>query len=172
MERLIALAFIILVAVGTRGNATTPLTRICFFSEQSDEISAECTYQIRQVFEAWQSVNGYLMQADAALRAEMLRRSGTLLVFVSGHSDRRENSQPLGLRRARAVVRSLLAAGIPADRFIVYGFGGTRPLVPTAANVSEPQNRNVMMAISESRQPSTQVNDYDRDQSTGHRKVE
>ena len=49
----------------------------------------------------------------------------------------------LSLRRAEAVKKALVAAGVPADRLAVEGRGKAEPVVPTADGVREPQNRRV-----------------------------
>ena len=45
--------------------------------------------------------------------------------------------------RTAAVLRGLVARGIPADRFQLLAKGETDLLVPTGQNVAEPQNRRV-----------------------------
>ncbi|HVI49944.1 MAG TPA: OmpA family protein [Candidatus Sulfotelmatobacter sp.] len=49
----------------------------------------------------------------------------------------------LSLKRAEAVRKALIAAGVPADRLSAEGRGKTDPLVPTKDGVREPQNRRV-----------------------------
>ena len=69
-------------------------------------------------------------------------------ISVAGSSDRAEAaSQPAGLslRRAEAVKNHLMALGVAARSISVEGFGATRPRVPTADGVREPQNRNALI---------------------------
>lgn len=67
-------------------------------------------------------------------------------VVIAGHSDR---SGPAGYnlalseRRAEAVARALAELGVPGDAMALEAFGETRPRVPTADGVQEPQNRRV-----------------------------
>jgi OOP family OmpA-OmpF porin len=51
----------------------------------------------------------------------------------------------LSLKRAEAVRKALIAAGIPADQLVVEGRGKADPLVVTADGVREPQNRRVVV---------------------------
>jgi outer membrane protein OmpA-like peptidoglycan-associated protein len=67
-------------------------------------------------------------------------------IVVAGHADR---SGPewynldLSERRARAVAAVLVEKGIPAELLEVQWFGESRPRVPTADGVREPENRRV-----------------------------
>ncbi|MDR3437623.1 OmpA family protein [Telmatospirillum sp.] len=54
----------------------------------------------------------------------------------------------LSLRRAAAVRKALVAAGVPADRLRIEGRGKAEPLVSTADGVREPQNRRVVVRFS------------------------
>jgi len=49
----------------------------------------------------------------------------------------------LSLKRAEAVRKALIAAGVPADRLSAEGRGKTDPMVPTKDGTREPQNRRV-----------------------------
>jgi len=65
---------------------------------------------------------------------------------VSGSSD--AVGQPaenllLSQRRATAVVRGMIARGIPAERTQILAKGETNPPVPAQRGVAEPQNRRV-----------------------------
>ncbi|HYD23907.1 MAG TPA: OmpA family protein [Croceibacterium sp.] len=67
-------------------------------------------------------------------------------VMIAGHTDRAVEGDA-GVResqiRANNVRDYLVARGIPAGVITTEAFGSTRPLVDTAAGVSEPQNRRV-----------------------------
>ena len=56
-------------------------------------------------------------------------------------------NQGLSVRRAQAVAAELVKDGVPKNAIVITGFGETHPLVPTAANVREPQNRRVEIVI-------------------------
>lgn len=71
-----------------------------------------------------------LVQLEAALRADALQRFRFL---VAGHTDARGNpayNRELSQRRAEAVRRFLVAAGIGADRLDAVGLGEDRLLLP------------------------------------------
>ena len=55
----------------------------------------------------------------------------------------RKSMLELSERRAAAVLRGLLARGIPADQFQVLAKGETELPVPTNLGVAELQNRHV-----------------------------
>jgi len=78
--------------------------------------------------------------------AGMLVENTNVRVLVWGHTDRagtEEYNQGLSERRANAVADYLERKGVSRDRMQVEGFGETKPLVPTADGVREPQNRRV-----------------------------
>jgi len=67
-------------------------------------------------------------------------------IEVAGHADRSGTvpyNQALSRRRAETVAAELVRLGIPAEEIAITAFGETRPLVATADNVREPQNRRV-----------------------------
>jgi outer membrane protein OmpA-like peptidoglycan-associated protein len=69
-----------------------------------------------------------------------------IVMIVSGSADRTgyaERNLELSQRRATAVLRGLLARGIPAERFQLLAKGETDPPVPTDPGVAELQNRRV-----------------------------
>ncbi|MBY0337964.1 MAG: OmpA family protein [Acetobacteraceae bacterium] len=85
--------------------------------------------------------------AEAAQNA---RRVQVTRIEVSGHADRSgspQYNQRLSQRRADAVAGELQRQGIRRDEITVQAFGETRPLVPTADNVREPQNRRVEIVL-------------------------
>ena len=77
-------------------------------------------------------------------------RVQTTRIEVQGNADRSGSpayNQQLSLRRARVVAAELVRHGVPSGEITVQGFGDTRPLVPTAAGVREPQNRRVEIIL-------------------------
>jgi outer membrane protein OmpA-like peptidoglycan-associated protein/outer membrane protein W len=71
-------------------------------------------------------------------------------IEVDGHADRSgtpQYNQGLSLRRAQTVAGELVKDGVPQAAINIQAFGDTRPLVPTAAGVREPQNRRVEIII-------------------------
>jgi len=70
-------------------------------------------------------------------------------VLLTGHCDNAEaKPDVLALARAVEALKQLSAAGLPAGvRVTVTSAANTRPLVPTAANMREPQNRRVEVTV-------------------------
>jgi outer membrane protein OmpA-like peptidoglycan-associated protein len=85
--------------------------------------------------------------AEAATNAQ---RGGVTRIEVSGHADRTGTPQynmQLSMRRAQNVAAELERRGIARSAMTLQAFGETRPLVPTADNVREPQNRRVEIVL-------------------------
>jgi outer membrane protein OmpA-like peptidoglycan-associated protein len=85
--------------------------------------------------------------ADAA---QNIGRVQYTRIEVDGHADRTgtaQYNQALSLRRAQTVAGELVKDGVPQSAINIQAFGDTRPLVPTAAGVREPQNRRVEIII-------------------------
>ena len=71
-------------------------------------------------------------------------------IEVSGHADRSGSdayNQALSMRRAEAVAAELTRRGVPRTEMVIQAFGESRPLVPTADGVREPQNRRVEIIV-------------------------
>nr|WP_294509756.1 OmpA family protein [uncultured Rhodopila sp.] len=69
---------------------------------------------------------------------------------VNGYTDTSgtpKYNQGLSVRRAQAVAAELVKDGVPKSAISIQGFGETHLLVPTGANVREPQNRRVEIII-------------------------
>jgi outer membrane protein OmpA-like peptidoglycan-associated protein len=82
--------------------------------------------------------------AQASLRVETTR------IEVAGHADRSgtvQHNQRLSQRRADAVAAELVGHGVPRTAITITALGETRPLVPTADGVREPQNRRVEIVL-------------------------
>jgi OOP family OmpA-OmpF porin len=74
----------------------------------------------------------------------------TTTIEVDGHADRSgtpQYNQALSLRRAQAVSAELVKDGVPQNIIMISAFGDTRPLVPTAPGIREPQNRRVEIVL-------------------------
>jgi outer membrane protein OmpA-like peptidoglycan-associated protein len=85
--------------------------------------------------------------ADAAKNSTAVQSTK---IQVSGHADRSgtpQYNQGLSLRRAETVAAELVRDGVPRAAISIQAFGDTRPLVPTAAGVREPQNRRVEIVL-------------------------
>jgi outer membrane protein OmpA-like peptidoglycan-associated protein len=97
-------------------------------------------------------------RADLTARArEIIREAATnaqrarvTRIEVAGHADRSGDAaynQRLSQRRAEAVAAELVRDGVARNAITVQAFGESRPLVPTADNVREPQNRRVEIVL-------------------------
>jgi outer membrane protein OmpA-like peptidoglycan-associated protein len=82
--------------------------------------------------------------------AENSRRVQVTRIEVQGHADRSGSDAynlRLSRRRADAVSAELVARGVPRGIITIQAFGESRPLVPTADGVREPQNRRVEIIL-------------------------
>ena len=82
--------------------------------------------------------------------AQNSRRVQATRIEVAGHADRSgtpQYNQRLSQRRANAVAAELVARGISRSEISVSAYGESRPLVPTADGVREPQNRRVEIVL-------------------------
>ena len=85
--------------------------------------------------------------------AEAAQNSGRVQatrIEVAGHADRSgspQYNQRLSQRRADAVAAELGRLGVARSAITVQAFGESRPLVPTADGVREPQNRRVEIVL-------------------------
>ena len=69
------------------------------------------------------------------------------LQAFADRSGRSSRNQSLSERRAEAVAAELVRQGVSRNEIGVQAFGESRPLVPTADNVREPQNRRVEIVL-------------------------
>ena len=82
--------------------------------------------------------------------AQNARRAQSTRIEVAGHADRSgspQYNQRLSQRRAEAVASELVSRGVSRNEISVSAFGESRPLVPTADGVREPQNRRVEIVL-------------------------
>ena len=97
-------------------------------------------------------------RADLSVRATQIiaeaAQNSTKVAYtkidVQGHADlsgTHAYNQVLSLRRANAVADVLVKDGVPVTAIVITALGDTRPLVPTAPGVREPQNRRVEIII-------------------------
>ncbi|WP_246503812.1 OmpA family protein [Plastoroseomonas arctica] len=111
--------------------AATARTYLVFF----DWNRADLTDRARQII------------GEAAAAAPRLQATR---IEVAGHADRSGTpayNQGLSQRRANIVAAELVSRGVARDQISISAFGETRPLVPTADGVREPQNRRVEIVL-------------------------
>ena len=85
--------------------------------------------------------------ADAAGASSRL---AVTRIEVSGHADASGTTvynQGLSMRRAQIVAAELVRLGVKQEAISVAAFGDRRPLVQTAPNAREPQNRRVEIVL-------------------------
>ena len=71
-------------------------------------------------------------------------------IEVAGHADRSgtpQYNQRLSQRRADVVAAELVRQGVNRGDIGISAYGESRPLVPTADGVREPQNRRVEIVL-------------------------
>ena len=89
---------------------------------------------------------------EAALRRvlETIRAGADTTIVLAGHADRAGPdwyNDGLSERRALAVKRALVAAGVDADAITVKSFGERRPRIMTSDGLRERRNRRVEIVI-------------------------
>jgi outer membrane protein OmpA-like peptidoglycan-associated protein len=85
--------------------------------------------------------------ADAAGASQRL---AVTRIEVAGHADKSGTAvynQALSMRRAQTVGAELVRLGVKKEAIAISAFGDTKPLVPTADGVREPQNRRVEIVL-------------------------
>ena len=86
------------------------------------------------------------------LIAQALRQIPGRTFLVEGHTAAVGNpsgEMELSLRRAKRMVDELISRGIPPERFIYKGWGGTKPLGDNAGDAGRARNRRVEITILE-----------------------
>ncbi len=82
--------------------------------------------------------------------AQATTRIAVTRIEVAGHTDKSGTpryNQGLSQRRANNVAAELVRLGVPRQAITTQAFGESRPLVPTADGVREPQNRRVEIVL-------------------------
>ena len=82
--------------------------------------------------------------------AKILKKSESEFFFVEGHTadvGKPEDEKNLSQERAKTVIEKLVKRGIPAEKFIYQGAGGTKPIAPNGTKEGRAQNRRVEITI-------------------------
>ena len=82
--------------------------------------------------------------------AKILKKSESEFFFVEGHTadvGKPEDEKNLSQERAKTIIEKLVKMGIPAEKFIYQGAGGTKPIAPNGTEEGRAQNRRVEITI-------------------------
>ena len=91
-----------------------------------------------------------------AVAAQASTNTQTTRIEVNGYTDNsaahpgrrgEEYNQALSLRRAQTIKAELVRDGVPGPSIDIHGYGDSNPLVQTAANTREAQNRRVEIIL-------------------------
>lgn len=85
-----------------------------------------------------------------SLQSVLQSSSGNPMILVEGHTaavGKTEGEQELSVRRAKKIVDELVGRGIPADRFMYKGWGGTKPIADNSTEAGRAKNRRVEITI-------------------------
>lgn len=80
----------------------------------------------------------------------IMKEDKTYKLKITGHTDNvgtPEHNMKLSKDRAQAVENYLESKGLDADRFIVIGFGQTRPVASNDTKAGKAKNRRVEFTI-------------------------
>jgi OOP family OmpA-OmpF porin len=113
----------------------------CNFKVDSDELMPGCDAKVKKLANTLVDVKKQLKAAGVtAFKFE-----------VSGHTDssgKAEHNKELSGKRAAAIVKELVARGIPQDEIISVGLGSARPLVtPDDTEAKNKKNRRYEIQV-------------------------
>ena len=134
-------------------NVTPPPAPVAVPAPAPAQVAAPAPAPARSylVFFDWDradlSARAHTIIAEAARNAT---RVASTRIDVAGHADKTGTAaynQTLSLARANNVAAELVRLGVAKSAIIITAFGDTKPLVPTAEGVREPQNRRVEIVL-------------------------
>jgi len=135
-------------AAPTPAPAPPPVQRPALLAETTQRPPAERQFMVFFDFDSAQiGVEGGRIVRDAA---EASRVVAVTRIDLTGHADRAgpaAYNDRLSRRRAMAVMRALVAEGVPEKDIVIYARGEREPLVPTRDGVREPKNRRVEIVL-------------------------
>ncbi len=113
----------------------------CSFKTDSDELAPGCDRKLKNLAAA-------LVDAKKKLDGA---KAPSYKFEVSGHTDSRgkaEHNKGLSQKRAAAIVKELVARGIPGDQIVALGLGSDRPLVtPDDTAAKQAKNRRYEIQV-------------------------
>jgi len=80
----------------------------------------------------------------------IMRENPSYKLTVAGHTDSigsSESNQKLSQRRADAVKKYLVDAGVPSNRLVAIGYGEARPVADNKFATGRKQNRRVELSV-------------------------
>jgi outer membrane protein OmpA-like peptidoglycan-associated protein len=122
--------------------------------------SAECdglSATSRHILINFDYASSHLDRAVLAVLEEFaatLRACPASKVIIEGHTDsdgRADRNRALSLRRAQAVQKHLVVAGVDPYRLVTIGFGQTRPTVPNVSQKNKRNNRRAVLVVTTQR---------------------
>jgi OmpA-OmpF porin, OOP family len=113
----------------------------CSFKTDTDELAPGCDTKVKNLANALVEVKKRLKLAGVT----------DFKFEVSGHTDssgKADHNKQLSARRARVMVRELVARGIPQSEIIAVGLGSERPLVsPDDTPAKKAKNRRYEIQV-------------------------
>lgn len=85
-----------------------------------------------------------------ALKTVLESTAGHPMILVEGHTasvGKSKGEKELSVKRAKEIVDELVARGIPAERFMYKGWGGTKPITDNSTEAGRAENRRVEITI-------------------------
>lgn len=128
MKRSLFLALCLLAAVPSGGRALSPGGAfMVFFHSGNADLSPPAVATIGEFAKVYRS--RHLAENE--------------LIVLNANTDSAEANEALSQARGERVRRSLVEAGVPVERIIVFAHAERRPLVVRPPGSGEPQNRRV-----------------------------
>lgn len=112
------------------------------------QAAAPAPQDLRVYFDSGASRPNAASRATLDQAARLFREGDPLVMTVSGQSDTTGDARRnliLSQERATAVARGLMDRGIPATRLQIVAKGESEPLVKTADNTAQAENRAVVI---------------------------
>lgn len=117
--------------------------------DQVDNVGCSLTIRLEVLFDTDSSTINPASFAELGRVVTFLREtSPSATGVVEGHTDNTGSdayNQALSVRRANAVMKYLVDAGVPASRLSAQGFGESQPVADNDTAEGRAQNRRVVL---------------------------